>query len=859
VHTILLTLPASATAADTVLRLLGGTLGLVPAGDRVQVLEWCQRIAAVSPAGMLDFLRCLPELKRCLPGQRLEPWIVTGIEVAQRHTEAGQAYFALESATAHHRLHALQKRVAFADVERLLQLYTEGLLGQPLLLKTTGSSPSATPGTPPDLPTTNGTTIFVPEQVDEFAEACDNFAVYKVAILHQVGFYECGTFHFALDELWHHVPALAQRLTMLGGHPVGDGSTAFERFLGWFPQPTMARQLFTMLEDARIDAHLARRYKGIRRDLAMLMQHSLQQRPALQDMPLRQALLEGLLQITLGGTLSPALPPAVRTLLQLLAQRLQPLLVAGATVYDTAAAVIDCYALITAIPRQAASLFPTAAEAALADLAAQLPDDADAIDLADLFRQAGDGADAMPTLPESSEPAQGVEPVPYRGESKPELVQKQLRLQELTAALDKLQDALSPIPPEVLKALLEQGHIEIKSLQDGALSATSGLFVSDLEGKDGMKGEASAQQATLQQEIDALRTELDAAYGELSAQGQALLYDEWDYQINDYRKRWCRLTETVLPEDDSTFVAETRQKYAELLLQVSRQFQLLKPEMFKKIKRLIDGEEIDLDSAITAIVDRHAGNISEEVYMRRNKRDRSVAALFLLDMSASTDDEVNEPAAASGAEKVPSQPPRLFDFSGFIQEDQYAHLPPRTKTERPRRRIIDVEKEALVLMAEALEALGDAYAIYGFSGYGRDQVDFFVAKEFTERYDARVQGRIAAIKPHRSTRMGVAIRHAIRKLEGQEARLKALLLLSDGYPQDYDYGKDRKSKAYGIQDTMMALHEAHLKGIHTFCITVDPAGHDYLRAMCPDANYLVLEDIAALPNELPKIYRGLTT
>ena len=133
-----------------------------------------------------------------------------------------------------------------------------------------------------------------------------------------------------------------------------------------------------------------------------------------------------------------------------------------------------------------------------------------------------------------------------------------------------------------------------------------------------------------------------------------------------------------------------------------------------------------------------------------------------------------------------------------------------------------------------------AYAVYGFSGYGRDQVDFFVIKEFMERYDARVQGRIAAIKPHRSTRMGPAIRHAVHKFASQEARVKLLLLLSDGYPQDFDYGKDRKSKAYGIQDTAMALHESRLKGIQTFCLTVDPAGHDYLRAMCPDQQYLVL-------------------
>jgi nitric oxide reductase activation protein len=282
--------------------------------------------------------------------------------------------------------------------------------------------------------------------------------------------------------------------------------------------------------------------------------------------------------------------------------------------------------------------------------------------------------------------------------------------------------------------------------------------------------------------------------------------------------------------------------------------------MFRKIKRLIDGEEIDLDSVIEALVDRRAGNpMSDKVYMRRDKRDREVAAAFLLDMSASTDDEVPETPDTGKSEARPVPERRQYDFSGFVMEDYYSPRPPKTPQESTRRRIIDVEKEALVMMAEALETLGDAYAVYGFSGYGRDQVDFFVAKEFSDVYDARTQARIAAIKPHRSTRMGPAIRHAVRKLERQDARIKTLLMLSDGYPQDFDYGKDRKSKDYGIQDTMMALREAQLKGIQTFCITVDPSGHDYLREMCPDQHYLVIDDIRALPDELPKVYRGLTT
>ena len=149
------------------------------------------------------------------------------------------------------------------------------------------------------------------------------------------------------------------------------------------------------------------------------------------------------------------------------------------------------------------------------------------------------------------------------------------------------------------------------------------------------------------------------------------------------------------------------------------------------MKPLTDGEAIDLDSAIEALVDRRAGQtLADKVYSRRDKQDRSVAAVFLLDMSASTDDKI----------KVP-------DDEGETQ-----------------RRIIDVEKEALVLMADALEALGDAYAVVRLFGYGRDQVDAFVVKAFDEPYDRRVQGRIAPWSRTVAPRMGPVIRHAAAQL-----------------------------------------------------------------------------------------------
>ena len=498
--------------------------------------------------------------------------------------------------------------------------------------------------------------------------------------------------------------------------------------------------------------------------------------------------------------------------------------------YDTAAAVLQAYRLLTQIPDDAGLTFTLNAADLLSALDLNLPDAADMLALADLFRAAGDAADragARAALPGGDALATGVEAVPYRGAVKPDAIEKKMRLSELEEALRR-HDGLSPLSPEALKALLENDGLDIRSLQRGEVNATTGLFVSNLQGRPA-ENDSTAHRETLRERADLLRAELRDTEAEPVRLPQTFHYDEWDYLIGDYRRAWCRLREMPLHDAGPDFVADTRRAYAELLAQVKRQFQLLKPEQFKTVKPLTDGEAIDLDSAVEAFVDRRAGHaLADKVYARRDKHDRSVAAVFLLDMSASTDDKIKNP---DGSAADDGEPPR---------------------------RIIDVEKEALVLMAEALEALGDAYAVYGFSGYGRDQVDAFMVKSFDEPYDRRIQGRIAAIEPHRSTRMGPVIRHAAAQLGRQEARLKALILLSDGYPQDFDYGQDRKSKEYGLQDTAKALQEARFKAIHTFCITVDPSGHDYLRQMCPDRQYLVIDDMAALPQELPKVYRGLT-
>jgi nitric oxide reductase activation protein len=164
-------------------------------------------------------------------------------------------------------------------------------------------------------------------------------------------------------------------------------------------------------------------------------------------------------------------------------------------------------------------------------------------------------------------------------------------------------------------------------------------------------------------------------------------------------------------------------------------------------------------------------------------------------------------------------------------------------------------KEAMVLLSIALEELGDAYAIYGFSSNGRYDVEVYPVKTFPESLSTEVQGHIGVLAPRGSTRMGTAVRHATRRLKEIASRTKLLVLLSDGYPEDASYGKPVIPPMYGLRDTMRAFREAEQNGITPFCLTIDKSGHDYLREMCPASRYMVVEDLLSLPTELPKIYQ----
>ena len=175
-----------------------------------------------------------------------------------------------------------------------------------------------------------------------------------------------------------------------------------------------------------------------------------------------------------------------------------------------------------------------------------------------------------------------------------------------------------------------------------------------------------------------------------------------------------------------------------------------------------------------------------------------------------------------------------------------------------RRRTIDIEKQAAIVLCQALEKIGDSYALYAFSGSGRAEVEFHVVKDFHERLSQRIGRRIDRIQPAHATRMGAAIRHALRKLERVEANTRLLFLLSDGRPYDRDYGRDDADQEYALQDTRQALLEAKRRKIRPLCLTIDRDGEDYLRQMCDDIPYEAVTKVEELPIRLVAAYPKLT-
>jgi len=293
--------------------------------------------------------------------------------------------------------------------------------------------------------------------------------------------------------------------------------------------------------------------------------------------------------------------------------------------------------------------------------------------------------------------------------------------------------------------------------------------------------------------------------------GEGITLPEWNYKTQTLQEDRC-LLQPMLPKD--ALPAKLPVKLQKTARMIQAQFEQLRSVKYW-LKAQPQGEELDLNAWLDFHVEsKTAASAEKGLFQSYRGNNRDLSCLLLADLSMSTD--------------------------SHLDNDN---------------RVIDVVQDSLLLFGEALESVGDNFAMYGFSSVKRSNVRFTLLKNFNEKYNDHVRGRIQAITPGFYTRMGAAIRQATKVISEQKTADKLLLILTDGKPNDIDHYEGR----FGIEDTHQAINEAKRLGIKPFCITIDLDAQDYLPYLFGNDGFTQILRPAQLPLRLPQLYHQLTS
>ncbi|MXS85142.1 nitric oxide reductase activation protein NorD [Nitrosomonas sp. HPC101] len=292
-------------------------------------------------------------------------------------------------------------------------------------------------------------------------------------------------------------------------------------------------------------------------------------------------------------------------------------------------------------------------------------------------------------------------------------------------------------------------------------------------------------------------------------------YSEWDYKIQLERPEWSTIQEKRAELGDIQIIDDIAAQYKKEIQRIKFLFDAMQPQGVQRMRKLEDGDEIDINAAVSSLIDIRMGQFPDpRVMMRSVRKVRDISVLVLLDLSESTNNMVN------GQE-----------FS-----------------------VLDLTRQATVLLADAIHRIGDPFAIHGFCSDGRHDVEYFRFKDFDQPYSEIPKMRLAGMTGQLSTRMGAAIRHASYYLKLQASAKKLLLVITDGEPADVDV----RDPQYLRFDTKKAVEEAGRSGIMTYCMSLDPSADQYVSRIFGMRNYMVVDRVERLPEKLPLLYAGLT-
>ncbi len=292
-------------------------------------------------------------------------------------------------------------------------------------------------------------------------------------------------------------------------------------------------------------------------------------------------------------------------------------------------------------------------------------------------------------------------------------------------------------------------------------------------------------------------------------------YSEWDYQIQLERPAWATVQEKRAKLGDLTVIDEITAKYKREIYRMKFLLDAMQPQGVQRVRKLEDGDEIDINAAIASFIDIRLGNQPDpRIMMRSVRKTRDFSILVLLDLSESTNEKV--------------------------QDQEYS--------------VRELTQQACVLLADAINKVGDPFAIHGFCSDGRHDVEYYRFKDFDQHWDEVPKAKLAGMTGQLSTRMGAAIRHAGHHLKLQRSAKKLLIVITDGEPADIDV----RDPQYLRYDTKKAVEEVARDGVTTYCMSLDPRADNYVSRIFGQKNYMVVDHVQRLPEKLPMLYAGLT-
>jgi hypothetical protein len=292
-------------------------------------------------------------------------------------------------------------------------------------------------------------------------------------------------------------------------------------------------------------------------------------------------------------------------------------------------------------------------------------------------------------------------------------------------------------------------------------------------------------------------------------------YQEWDYQVQLHRPDWATVYERRQGKADPEQIDKILQDYKPVTFRIKQIIDMLQPEGVKRERNMEDGDEIDINAAIDAMIAIRMGEQpNPRITMRNVLKTRDLAVLILLDLSESTNETIQ------GSDKT----------------------------------VLELTREASALVATAINGIGDPFAIHGFASDGRHDVQYYRFKDFKQPWGDEVKSRLAGMKGGLSTRMGAAMRHGAMHLMRQPEKRKLLLLVTDGEPSDID----ERDPQHLRQDTKKAVEELYSKGILSYCLTLDPNADNYVKRIFGGNNYTIIDHVDRLPEKLPMLFASLT-